>query len=123
MFSKSNRHGLSRTRWGWNLPRGREKGLRNEPQLQGIYLRVFQGKVQAYWAGKGYCAYNEVGEAKRGPVNHRRASSSQEKETNRQSQQALLSLILVTEKLEFVPSDFYSRDVMDSVGFKCIKLA
>lgn len=55
------------------------------------------------------------------PVSHR-ALSLQEKQRSGQSKQTILPLILVIHKLEFVPSEFYSRDIIDSFGFKCIKL-
>lgn len=89
MFSKSNKHVLSWTRWAWNLPRGREKKLRNEPQFQGIDLSVGQGKVQAS-LGVGEFVHAMSGVKRRSVINE---LSGKQREI-RHSKQANLSFIL-----------------------------
>ena len=89
MFSKSNKHVLSRTRWAWNLPRGREKKLRNEPQFQGIDLRAGQGKVQAS-LGVGEFVHAMWGVKRRSVISELPGKTRE----IRHSKQADLSLIL-----------------------------
>lgn len=118
LFSKSNRHGLSWTRWGWNLPRGREKELRNEPQLQGIYLRVCQNLGSAIlrrW--EGISCLQGCGRGKKG-TREPQESMELPGKGDKRTMQAGNSLILVTDKMESVPRECDSRAVIDFLGFK-----
>lgn len=101
LFSKSNKHVLSRTRWAWNLPRGREKKLRNEPQFQGIDLRAGQGKVQAS-LGVGEFVHAMWGVKRRSVISELPGKTRE----IRHSKQADLSLILWQRSWSLSPVNF-----------------
>ena len=101
LFSKSNKHVLSRTRWAWNLPRGREKKLRNEPQFQGTDLRVEQGKIQAS-LGVGEFVHAMWGLKRRSVISELPGKTRE----IRHSKQANLSLILWQRSWSLSPVNF-----------------